>query len=216
MINLERKITDFLKKEMKKNQDSSHDLAHLKRVAEHSKHIHQFEGGNLEVILIASYFHDIVSLPKDSLIRHHSSTFAAQKTIKILRQHFSEVSVSLYGHIADVIRSHSYSASLKPLTIEAKIVQDADRLDALGAIGLARVFYIAGMLGQKIYDEDDPFSTNRELNDKKFALDHFYTKLMKLPDTINTAEGKRMAQKRVDYLKDYIMNLRQELTTVNR
>lgn len=215
MMNLESKIIEFLKKEMERNSDGSHDMGHLKRVATQSKMLYHHEGGNLEVIIIASYFHDIVSLPKDSIIRHHSSTFAAQKTIKILRQHFKEVSVNLYGHIADVIRSHSYSAAIKPVTIEAKIVQDADRLDALGAIGLARVFYIAGKLGQKIYDENDPFCSERDLDDKKYALDHFYTKLIKLPDTINTDEGRRIACHKVNYLKEYIENLRCELAMIN-
>jgi len=214
-MNLEKKILNFLRREMKENKDASHDLGHLQRVAEKSKHIHKFEGGNLDVIIIASYFHDIVSLPKDSLIRHHSSTFAAQKTIKILRENFKEIPTSLYGHIAEVIRSHSYSSGIKPNTIEAKIIQDADRLDAMGAIGLARIFYVAGKLGQKLYSDEDPFATRRPLNDKKYALDHFYTKLLKLSETINTNEGKLMAEKRVAYLTGYIEKLKEEITLLH-
>jgi uncharacterized protein len=214
-MSLETKIVNFLKKEMLENQDAAHDLGHLVRVAEKSKHLHKYEGGNLDVIIIASYFHDIVSLPKNSLIRQFSSTFAAQKTIKILKEHFKEISTDLYGHISDAIRSHSYSSGIKPTTIEAKIIQDADRLDALGAIGLARVFYIAGKLGQRIYSEDDPFAIERSLNDKEYALDHFYTKLLKLPDTINTHEGRNMAKKRVDYLSEYIEKLKEEIILTN-
>jgi len=214
-MELETKIVNFLKKEMFNNKDSAHDLGHLTRVAEKSKHIQKYEGGNLDVIIISSYFHDIVSLPKDSVIRHCSSTFAAQKTIKILKEHFKEISSSLYGQISDVIRSHSYSSEIKPITIEAKIVQDADRLDSLGAIGLARVFYIAGSLGQKIYSEEDPFAMGRSLDDKKYALDHFYTKLLKLPDTINTNEGRNMAKKRVAYLSGYIEKLKEEIILTN-
>lgn len=214
-MELEAKIFNFLKKEMMKNKDAAHDLGHLKRVAAKSKHIHKYEGGNLDVIIIASYFHDIVSLPKDSLIRHHASTFAAQKTIKILRENFKEVPTTLYGHIADAIRSHSYSSNIKPESIEAKIIQDADRLDALGAIGLARIFYIAGKLGQQLYSDDDPFAIGRPLNDKKYALDHFYTKLLKLPETINTNEGKIMAKKRVAYLSGYIEKLKEEITLLH-
>lgn len=214
-MELETKIISFLKKEMVGNRDAAHDLGHLIRVAENSKHLHKHEGGNLEVILIASYFHDIVSLPKDSFIRHCSSTFAAQKTIKILKEHFHEVSASLYGKISDAIRSHSYSAGIKPITLEAKIIQDADRLDALGAIGLARIFYIAGKLEQKIYHDSDPFALNRSLDDKIYALDHFYTKLFKLSDTINTNEGRNMAKERVAYLSGYIKKLREEVTLTN-
>ena len=214
-MELENKIINFLRKEMVNNKDAAHDLGHLTRVAEKSKHIHKYEGGNLDVIIISSYFHDIVSLPKDSLIRHYSSTFAAQKTIKILKEHFKEISASLYGQISDVIRSHSHSSGIKPITIEAKIVQDADRLDALGAIGLARVFYVAGAVGQRIYNEEDPFAMWRSLDDKKYALDHFYTKLLRLPDTINTTEGKNMAKKRVAYLSGYIEKLKEEITSTN-
>ncbi|WP_300002513.1 HD domain-containing protein [uncultured Cedecea sp.] len=169
-MELENKIINYLKKEMIEHKDAAHDLGHLTRVAEKSKHIHKYEGGNLDVIIIASYFHDIVALPKNSFFRHYSSIFSAQKTIKIFKEHFQEISVNLYGQISDVIRSHSYRAGIKPVTIEAKIVQDADRLDALGAIGLARVFYVAGKLGQRIYSEDDPFAAGRLLNDKKYAL----------------------------------------------
>lgn len=211
-MELENKIINFLKKEISNNKDAAHDLGHLTRVAEKSKHIQKHEGGNLDVIIISSYFHDIVSLPKDSVMRHCSSTFAAQKTIKILKEHFKEISSSLYGQISDVIRSHSYTSGIKPITIEAKIIQDADRLDALGAIGLARVFYIAGALGQKIYSEEDPFAMERSLDDKKYALDHFYTKLLKLSDTFNTNEGRNMAKKRSAFLSSYIENLKEEIT----
>ncbi|MCS3433547.1 HD domain-containing protein [Klebsiella sp. BIGb0407] len=214
-MELENKIINFLKREKINNQDAAHDLGHLTRVAEKSKHIHKYEGGNLDVIIIGSYFHDIVSLPKNSLIRHCSATFSAQKTIKILKENFKEISTSLYGQISDVIRTHSYSSGIKPITIEAKIIQDADRLDALGAIGLARVFYVAGKLGQEIYSDEDPFAIERSLDDKKYALDHFYTKLLRLPDTINTEAGKIMAKKRVAYLSGYIDKLKEEITLTN-
>lgn len=214
-MDLENKIVNFLKNEISDKKDSAHDIEHLMRVAETSKHIYKHEGGNMDVIIIASYFHDIVSLPKDSLIRHLSSILAAKKTIEILKEHFKEVSASLYGQIADAIRSHSYSSGIKPITIEAKIIQDADRLDAIGAIGLARVFYIAGKLGQKIYNAEDPFAIRRSLDDKTYALDHFYMKLLKLPETINTNEGRNMAEKRVAYLSGFIDKLKEEIILTN-
>ncbi|STF26181.1 putative phosphohydrolase [Escherichia coli] len=81
-----------------------------------------------------------------------------------------------------------------PLTTEAKIVQDADRLEALGAIGLARVFAVSGALGVALFDGEDPFAQHRPLDDKRYALDHFQTKLLKLPQTMQTARGKQLAQ----------------------
>ncbi|MFA9353024.1 hydrolase, partial [Escherichia coli] len=76
------------------------------------------------------------------------------------------------------IEAHSFSAKIAPETLEAKIVQDADRLEALGAIGLARVFAVSGALGVALFDAEDPFARQRGLDDKQYALDHFQTKLL--------------------------------------
>ncbi|WP_233420512.1 HD domain-containing protein [Xenorhabdus nematophila] len=148
---------------------------------------------------------------KNSPERHKSSEFAAKKTISIVKDYFKEVPVSKYGIIEEAIVSHSYSANIKPVSIEAKILQDSDRIDALGAVGLARVFYIAGKLNQKLFDLDDPFATHRELDDKVYALDHFYTKLLKLPITMNTKKGKEIAEVQSDFLLAYIEKLKKEI-----
>lgn len=208
---LEQRIIQFLKETLSGNVDAAHDLGHLMRVANNCKHIQKHEGGNPDIILVASYFHDIVSLPKNAPDRHRSSQLAAQKTLTILAEHFPEFPARHYAAVEEAIVCHSYSANIKPSSIEAKIVQDADRLDALGAVGLARTFYIAGKLNTKLFNSDDPFAEQRSLNDKEYALDHFYTKLLKLPDTMNTGEGKRIAKKRSQFLLSYIDNLRQEL-----
>lgn len=212
MIELENKIIDFLKIEMANNSDASHDISHLKRVAQNCKKIQKQEGGNIDILIISSYFHDIISLPKNSPDRHRSSELAAQKTISVLREYFREIPTYYYEPVADAIRSHSYSANIQAETLEAKILQDADRLDALGAVGLARVFYIAGKLNQKLFDNDDPFALNRPLDDSKYALDHFYNKLLKLPDTLHTHQGKLLARERILILYKYLENLKQELS----
>lgn len=211
IVMLEQRIVQFLKGTFNDNVDAAHDLGHLTRVASNCKNIHKHEGGNADVILVASYFHDIVSLPKNAPDRHRSSQLAAQKTLTLLAEHFPDFPAHLYDAVEEAIVCHSYSANVKPESIEAKIVQDADRLDALGAVGLARTFYIAGKLNLTLFDIDDPFAEQRALNDKAYALDHFYTKLLKLPDTMNTGEGKRIAETRAEFLINYIQNLRQEL-----
>lgn len=210
-MDLERRIIQYLEKALNDNTDAAHDLGHLKRVASNAKQINKHEGGNAGVILVASYFHDIVSLPKNAPDRHRSSQLAAQKTLTLLAEHFPDFPAHLYDAVEEAIVCHSYSANVKPESIEAKIVQDADRLDALGAVGLARVFYIAGQLNTKLFDIDDPFAGQRALNDREYALDHFYTKLLKLPDTMNTGEGKRIAKTRAEFLLNYIQNLSLEL-----
>ncbi len=95
--------------------------------------------------------------------------------------------------------------------MEAKIVQDADRLEALGAIGLARVFAVSGALGVPLFDADDPFADARILDDRAFALDHFQTKLLRLPDTMQTEMGRELARHNADFLIQFMAKLSAEL-----
>ncbi|HAT3700366.1 TPA: hydrolase, partial [Klebsiella oxytoca] len=98
-----------------------------------------------------------------------------------------------------------------PRSEEAKIVQDADRLEALGAIGLARVFAVSGALNNILFDADDPFADRRELDDKKYALDHFQCKLLRLPETMQTEKGRAMALHNARFLVQYMAKLSAEL-----
>ncbi|MCP5995663.1 HD domain-containing protein, partial [Klebsiella pneumoniae] len=105
----------------------------------------------------------------------HSSRLAARKTREILSRDFPDFPPDRYAAVEHAIEAHSFSAGIAPQSLEAKIVQDADRLEALGAIGLARVFAVSGALGTALFDADDPFAGARALDDKAFALDHFQT-----------------------------------------
>ncbi|RYE66898.1 MAG: phosphohydrolase [Rhizobiaceae bacterium] len=100
--------------------------------------------------------------------------------------------------------THSFSANLEPQTIEAKILQDADRLDAIGMIGAARCFYIAGRMGSALYDPADPLAKHRPLDDRTFAIDHFETKLFKLADGFKTQAGRQAANERHQRLKSVL------------
>lgn len=113
--------------------------------------------------------------------------------------------------VGHAIEAHSFSGQISPTTLEAKIVQDADRLEALGAIGLARVFAVSGALGTALFDADDPFARRRPLNDKRFALDHFQTKLLTLPQTMQTGRGKALAQHNARFLVTWMAKLSAEL-----
>jgi len=90
-------------------------------------------------------------------------------------------------------------------------LQDADRLDAIGAIGIARVFSVSGAKNRKFYEPNDPFSKTRKPNDKKWALDHFFKKLLVLENTMNTKTGKIEAKKRTKVLKNYLARLKEEI-----
>jgi uncharacterized protein len=109
----------------------------------------------------------------------------------------------LLDAVAHAIEAHSYSAAIPAESIEAKIVQDADRIDALGAIGLARVFYIGGQLGRPLAHADDPLALERPLDDRAYTLDHFAVKLAALPAMMQTDAGRRLAERRVALLMDF-------------
>ncbi|MDZ7631629.1 MAG: hypothetical protein U5K74_09845 [Gemmatimonadaceae bacterium] len=98
-----------------------------------------------------------------------------------------------------------------PVTSEARVVQDADRLDALGAIGIARCLMLGGQLGRVLYDVDDPFAEHRAPDDRVSSIDHFYTKLLTLADTMQTASGRREAARRTAYMRGYLDQLRSEI-----
>ena len=161
------------------------------------------------VVLAACYFHDIVVLSKNHPQRSQASSLAASKAKSSLES--IAFPTELITDVCHAIESHSYSAGIKPETIEAKIVQDADRMEALGAIGLARVFYTAGLLRQKMFDAEDPLAEHRELDDRQFALDHFQLKLLKLADTMQTKTGRAMANKKSEYLQVFVGKLLSEL-----
>jgi len=128
-------------------------------------------------ILAACYFHDIVNYPKNDSRRPQSSKDAAVKAKEILSS--MGFPSSKLNRVAHCIEAHSFSANIKPETIEADIVQDSDRMESLGATGLARTFYVAGRMGSQLFDGEDPFAEHRDLNDSKYAIHHFKMKLFK-------------------------------------
>ncbi|EGT0638141.1 phosphohydrolase [Citrobacter werkmanii] len=192
-------------------QDAAHDISHFRRVWKTSQKLSQDASVDWLVVLTACYFHDLVSLPKNHPDRHRSSVLAAQETRRMLRRDFPDFPQHSIPAVCHAIEAHSFSAKIAPETIEAKIVQDADRLEALGAIGLARVFAVSGALGVALFDAEDPFARQRGLDDKQYALDHFQTKLLTLPSTMQTEQGRHLAQHNADFLLTYMAKLSAEL-----
>lgn len=191
--------------------DAAHDVSHFRRVWKTAQTLMEGEPADALVVLTACYFHDIVSFAKNHPRRHQSSVLAAQKTAEILTDEFPDFPAAAIPAVRHAIEAHSFSAGITPLTLEAKIVQDADRLESLGAIGLARVFAVSGAMGAALFDGDDPFAARRELDDKAYALDHFRCKLLKLPATMQTAKGRELAEHNADFLVHYMAKLSAEL-----
>ena len=205
------KVIDSIKNEVKKRMknDSAHDFEHTMRVYKNAQKICKKEKANEKLVLSAALLHDIVSYPKSDKRSKMSSIDSAKKSKQILGKFdFSKEEITI---ISDAIRDHSFSQNKTPKTLEGKILQDADRLDALGAIGIARVFATGGSLNRPFYNIDDPFCKKRTPDDKTWTVDHFFKKLLKLESLMNTKSGTIEAKKRTRILKDYLKQLKQEL-----
>ena len=189
--------------------DTAHDLAHLDRVWANACAIAGGEAGvNRTVLLAAVYLHDLVNLPKDHPQRARGSVLAAEAAVPILRD------LGLGGDcdaVCHAIAAHSFSAGIVPETIEARVLRDADRLDALGAVGIARCFAVSGALGRALYDPGDPWAGARGWDDGRYAMDHWPVKLLRLPEGMLTATGRRLAQERVAVMRRYAEALAAEI-----
>ncbi|WP_409439917.1 HD domain-containing protein [Psychromonas sp. GE-S-Ul-11] len=189
--------------------DLAHDLLHVQRVVKLATEIAESEHAELNVVLPAAWLHDCLSYPKNHALRALSSLHAADKAIVFLRSINYPDQYLLAIHHA--IAAHSVSGGIKAESIEAKIVQDADRLDALGAIGVARCIQVSSQLQRPLYSELDTFAEQRLLDDQQFTIDHFYTKLLKLVDTMNTKMGKKIALQRTQWMEGYLEQLALEV-----
>jgi uncharacterized protein len=190
--------------------DGAHDLGHLRRVWRNCQTIALAEGGaDTEVLLAAAFFHDLVNLPKNHPERAQASRLSARAAVDWLAtQGFPAEKLPAVEH---AIAAHSFSAAIPPETTEARILQDADRLEALGALGIARMFYVAGAMGGALFDADDPLASHRPLDDRAFALDHIEVKLLPLVDAMQTTEGRRMAEEGADWLMSFRSRLLREI-----
>jgi uncharacterized protein len=189
--------------------DPAHDLSHIKRVVNNAMHLTDIEGCDRTVTLAGAWLHDCVQVPKDSPDRARASRLAAAEAVRFLgSQPFPEALLPAVRH---AVEAHSFSAGIPVESVEAGVVQDADRLDALGAIGIARCLLTGGALGSDIYHPDDPFCAQRETDDKAYMVDHFYAKLFTLPATMQTEAGKKEAERRVLIMQSWLDELGKEV-----
>ncbi|MBU0459730.1 MAG: HD domain-containing protein [Nanoarchaeota archaeon] len=194
------------------DDDPSHDLDHALRVLVNAEHIAQFEGGDLEVIVPAALFHDAINYPKDD----PRAKYAAEESARVVRgilETFPDYSREKIARVEIVIVEHSYSNGIKPESLDSKIVQDADRLEATGAISIMRTFCSTGQMKRKFYHQKDPFCEQREPSN--YAVDLFYKRLLKVRDLMNTETAKSLAEKRTRFLYDFLEQLREEIAVLS-
>lgn len=189
--------------------DPAHDISHVKRVVQNTLVLTRAENGNAAVTVPAAWLHDCVSVAKDSPLRDQASKLAAREAMKFLES--VAYPDKLLPQVFHAIEAHSFSANIATDTLEACIVQDADRLEAVGAIGITRCFLTGGSMGTPLYEPSDPFARNREPDDRRYTLDHFYCKLLGLAQTMKTESGKAEATKRTEYMQAFLRQLGSEI-----
>jgi len=191
------------------NNDTAHDFEHIMRVCKNAQKIAKKEGANQKIVLTAALLHDIISYSKSDPRSKNSSMESAKEAQKILqRLGYKQNEIKI---ISDAIRDHSFSRGMIPETLEGKVLQDADRLDAIGAIGIARVFSVGGAEGRTFYNSKDPFCAAHSPDDTKWTVDHFYKKLLLLERKMNTKTAKNEARKRVSSMKQFLKELESEI-----
>ncbi|HCP09047.1 MAG TPA: phosphohydrolase [Candidatus Moranbacteria bacterium] len=191
--------------------DPSHDIEHALRVLALSEKIAKVEKADMDIIVPAALFHDIVNYPKNHLKRLHSQEESAIFTKKVLKK------IKLFPKekiekVCECIRYCSFSKNLSPGFIEAMILQDADGLEAMGAISVMRTFSSAGLMKKSFYNYNDPFCSRRKPDDSRYALDLFLTRLMVIQKRLHTKSAKKMSEKRMDFLRLFLKELQSELS----
>ena len=202
------KLFEEVAKRMAKN-DPAHDFEHVLRVYKNAQRICKTEKVDSRLVFTAALLHDIISFRKSDKRSKTSSSKSALEAKKILKKYnYSENEVKI---IADAIEKHSYSKNKIPKTIEGKILQDADRLDAIGAIGIARTFAVGGEENRTFYNKKDAFCKDRKPNDEEWTVDHFYNKLLRLESKMNTKIAKIEAKRRTKIIKKFLTDLKKEI-----
>ena len=191
--------------------ETGHDWWHINRVWNNAKLIGQTETANQFVVELAALLHDIA----DSKFHDGDEEIGPQRAGVFLKS--IQVEESVISHVQQIIRNMSFKASLGEVNFHSKemeIVQDADRLDAIGAIGIARAFTYGGFKNRELYNPEIPPALNMSKEEYKNSttptINHFYEKLLLLKDKMNTDTGSRIAGERHQFMLTYLAQFNNE------
>lgn len=192
-------------KEKQSGEGSGHDWWHTKRVLDTAKYLAQKEDADLFIVELAALLHDIA----DWKFADGDDKAGSKVATELLTKYdVDKESIDHVCHIVDNVSFKGEAQENKISTIEVKVVQDADRLDALGAIGIARVFAYGGSKAREIYNPDIKFQEKMDFEKYKknegSSLNHFYEKLLLLKDLINTKSAKKIAEERHQFMLTYL------------
>lgn len=197
--------------EARATKEPAHDYLHVLRVTESARRIAEQEGAREDVVVPAALLHELFNYPKGHPDSRRSGEVCAEHAREVLVAEGCADDVVLA--VTTCIREHPFSLGVLPATLEGRVLQDADRLDAIGAIGIARCMATCAEMKRPFYSQDDPFCVSRPPDDKLWGLDHFYTKLLRVPSALHTASARAMAAERLEMMNRFLEQLARELTT---
>ena len=190
--------------------DPAHGWEHIERVYRLALFVAEQENADAFIVGMAALMHDIGHLSTEKSLHHADLSISMAGELL-----FSfGVPAATREAILHAIEAHSFSLGIEPRTLEAKVVRDADRLDSLGAIGILRwaITGVVRRMGEtQTYHPDDPFAEWHTLDDRRYMLDHFFTKLLKLDGTMATQTGRVLARERTAFMRTYLDEFRREL-----
>jgi len=184
------------------NDDPSHDLLHTRRVLALAERIAAREGADPEIVIPAALFHDVVVLPKNDPRSRMSQTLSARKARRLLAR-LKWYPDRKIPAVARAIERCSFSQDLPKETVEEQVLQDADLLESVGAVAIARTFCSSGQMKRRFYDPDDPRGKNRPLAPKQNALDLFPVRLFQAGKRLTTRSARLIAKRREKTLRDF-------------
>lgn len=191
------------------SRDPGHDVHHALRVALEAVRIGREEGVPPRLSAAAALLHDIVPVAKDSPERARASALCAAEAARLLAARgWPAAEADL---VAEAVRDHSFSRGAVPASPLGRALQDADRLDALGALGVFRTVSTGVLMKADYFDPEDPWARARPLDDRAHSVDHFFVKLLRLPATMRTAAGRREAERRALFMEGFLRQLGSEI-----
>ena len=197
-----------------RGREPAHDFFHVQRVVQNTRIIARGEklgGDDADVAATAALLHELFNLPKDHPDSSRAGDICAEHALELLA--CENAPRGMIERVASAIRDHAFSKGVVPEALTSRVLQDADRLDAIGAIGLARMWATSADMKRPFYAPEDPFCDSREPNDKEWGLDHVFKKLLQIPERLHTATAKELARPRIAFLYTYLDQLRDEISS---
>jgi uncharacterized protein len=187
--------------------DAIHDFDHVLRVLAMAERLARAEGADLEIVCTAVLLHDVARGQGDRMADDH-----AQAGAEFARQLLKGQPPEKIEAVAHAVAAHRFRAGPIPRTVEAKVLHDADKLDAVGAIGVARAFAYGGHEGQRLWSEVPPGYWESQANRRAHTPVHeYHMKLVKIKDRLLTESARRLAQERHDFMVAFFERLEQEV-----